>query len=530
MDRFANGKFESTSLTSEGKIVLGPQVTKELTTPEPFLWALVFDSDGNMWSGSGTKAILYRVDKQKKEKVSFMPGTSITALVTDKKQYIYAASFPPATIYRYDRNGEGELFAELPSKYIWDMVIDSKGVIYAAGGYPAGIFKINPDKKVEQIFSPADTHVLSLALDDSGSLYAGSSPNGIIYRIAQDGKVSVFNDLDEEEPYRIVWLDNRLVVAANRYQPAPPLPGPKPGQGAPREEPQSFPANQPAPPGQPAPSALYELRPSGAKKLIFMSPDPYILSLLAIDNNSLYVGTGNDGHLYKVEINEERTTLTQLPVSQILAITQYEGNFYIASGSPGEVFSMNKNVVKEGSFESTVNDIGTVGVWGNLWAEMDAPQGTSIKFQTRTGNTPTPDSVWSEWSSEFEQLPHKIDSPPGRYIQYRFRLGTEKPDVTPTVKEINVAYLTANQPPEIADVKITPQPTQRIPPQPTVPQQPGAPPMPPQPPMPPMPPQPPEKNIIVGTIQSAGAVTIRWKVTEPDNDPVVFNIYFRRLP
>ncbi|MFH1540227.1 MAG: hypothetical protein ABIH66_14830 [bacterium] len=533
VEAFYNGKFNATALTSEGAIVLAPEITNELSTPEPFIWSISLDPHGNLWAGTGMKAILYRIDKNKKENVSFMPGASITKLAYDGKKYIYAAGFPPANVFRFDQQGNKELYAEVGARYAWDIALAPDGKLYVATGMPAGIYMIEkPGAQPVPVFnSSSETHVLSLALDPDGNLYAGTAPGGLVLKVDRESKTTVLDNLDEDEAYRMSWTGGRLIVAGNYEQSSPQQGAPQPPQ---RQEPKSFPVPPSnVPQAAIKPANIYEILPSGRKKHVFQADDPFILSMLPIDNDSLYVGTGNEGRLYRINLKDETATLTQLPTNQILGIAKRGRKFYFSTGYPGAVFSLDESLVSEGTFESTINDIGTTGTWGKVWIESDSPADTTIAISTRAGNTPAPDNTWATWSPAFSTLPHEVDSPPGRHIQYMARLskgGGAKE--SPSLREVNVSYIPPNREPEITEIKVLPEPMERKPPspQPQQPQTQGPPQNNPNAGQPPPPPPPPQRNIIVGTVRTAGVITIRWKASDPDNDLLRCTLHFRRIP
>jgi hypothetical protein len=92
-----------------------------------------------------------------------------------------------------------------------------------------------------------------------------------------------------------------------------------------------------------------------------------------------------------------------------------------------------------GMYESRVNDAGdSRAVWGTLAAAVDEPSGTAVAIQTRSGNTPTPDATWSAYQSL--GAGGAIQSPSGRYIQYRATLSTSDEHVTPSLNRIDIGY------------------------------------------------------------------------------------------
>jgi hypothetical protein len=94
----------------------------------------------------------------------------------------------------------------------------------------------------------------------------------------------------------------------------------------------------------------------------------------------------------------------------------------------------------EGTFESGVFDAADRRTfWQTLSSDTVRPAGTSVAFETRTGNTPTPDASWSDWQAV--GAGGAVASPFGRrYFQYRATLTTSNAMVTPTIRSVNVTY------------------------------------------------------------------------------------------
>ena len=92
-----------------------------------------------------------------------------------------------------------------------------------------------------------------------------------------------------------------------------------------------------------------------------------------------------------------------------------------------------------GTFTSRVLDaLDTRAVWGSLVADATTPAGTTVSFETRSGDTAAPDASWST----FQPLGSggKIQSPSGRYIQYRATLSTTDTAATPTLHGVTIGY------------------------------------------------------------------------------------------
>ncbi|HEV8346689.1 MAG TPA: N,N-dimethylformamidase beta subunit family domain-containing protein, partial [Vicinamibacterales bacterium] len=105
-----------------------------------------------------------------------------------------------------------------------------------------------------------------------------------------------------------------------------------------------------------------------------------------------------------------------------------------------------------GSFVSRVFDAGTAVDWMTILWKGVTPAGTSLAIYERTGDTPTPDTTWTNFAAvpapgEFTRHPH------ARYVQYRADLATSNASITPELQDILVS--TAHAPVAVNDAATT---------------------------------------------------------------------------
>ena len=95
------------------------------------------------------------------------------------------------------------------------------------------------------------------------------------------------------------------------------------------------------------------------------------------------------------------------------------------------------------AYLSSVFDPQQTAAWGNVYWLAQVPSGSSLLMELKTGDTPDPDSTWSEWVEIGwgGNIPDTLDS---RYIQYRTLMGTNY-EATPVLEEVAVNYLTIPQ-------------------------------------------------------------------------------------
>jgi Domain of unknown function (DUF4082)/Bacterial Ig-like domain/Glycosyl hydrolases family 16 len=91
-----------------------------------------------------------------------------------------------------------------------------------------------------------------------------------------------------------------------------------------------------------------------------------------------------------------------------------------------------------GSFLSRVFDGGRTVTWGRAAWTGDVPTGTSLVIRVRMGNTATPDSTWTAFSTLSSSGATIGGS--SRYIQYQAQLATTAPGQTPALRDITIGY------------------------------------------------------------------------------------------
>src|SRR3954469_23204245 len=98
-----------------------------------------------------------------------------------------------------------------------------------------------------------------------------------------------------------------------------------------------------------------------------------------------------------------------------------------------------------GTFTSRVLGAGSAGAhWQTLDAALDAPDGTAVTLETRSGATAAPDAGWSDWSAV--GAGGAVTSPAGRYVQYRATLTGGTDLLTQTIDSVTISA-TADRPP-----------------------------------------------------------------------------------
>jgi hypothetical protein len=526
---FQNGKAQGTAVLALGQVTLAPELKPLLPKPASHLWALAADADGTVYAASGFKPRLLRLRGEKVEELFAAPGKAdleVLAVAVGPKDVVYASVAPSGTLYRIAPDGKAEVLHKSADPYLWALAIAPDGGLYAATGPNGKLLKIAPDGKAAEVFKADAPHILSLLVAPDGSLYAGTS-KGLLYHVPVKGTPHVAYEAAEgdiralaRDPKSNLYFATAATSAPQAEPPKQPPPAPPPeGRRAP-------PPASPAPPSAPgatvkATNALYRLAPDGTvTKLLAAEGEAFYA--LTWYRDHLHAGTGNDGKLYRIE-EQTAVQLADLEESQITAFALVQDALFLATANAGQVYRVEAPHAAAGSFTSEVYDTASSCRWGQITWQAQVPRGATLSLATRTGNTAKPDASWSAWSAEYAQPSGEaIASPPGRFVQYRATLKRGHDGAAPVLDEVVIAYLRANEPPRITEVKF------------------GKPPEPRQPPPPEGSPEARRPVVAVSrplTTQKQPAapqrgpltqrIRIAWAATDPNNDGLFFALFFR---
>jgi hypothetical protein len=111
----------------------------------------------------------------------------------------------------------------------------------------------------------------------------------------------------------------------------------------------------------------------------------------------------------------------------------------------------------EGLYLSPVKDTETTSRWGTMRWRADVPEGTELRFATRSGNTSEPDETWSAWAAVTGGPDGAVvDSPRARFAQWRAELVTADPAVSPSVYSVDLVYAQRNLAPVVTSFVVHP--------------------------------------------------------------------------
>jgi sugar lactone lactonase YvrE len=475
---FLDGETDGLSVDSEGRVRLAPS-SKSLHDPEaPYVWSLARDKDGRLYLGTGNDGKVFRVADGKGTVFFDAPELEVHAMALGPDQRLYAATSPDGKVYAIDDKGKSEIFFDPSEKYIWALAFDAKGNLIVGTGAEGRVHRVDRQGKAIAILSSAEAHITAVAIDKAGNVYAGSSPGGILYRLDPAGKTFVLHDSAYREVKALdVGADGTLyaaVIDGKDREDVARAPAPlvlPPTSTAPTAEvtvTESFSVIPSTPTPSPSPRTLEPLRsgsnkgailrvpPSGEVDTLWTSTEEMPHSLVAAPEGVL-VGTGNKGKLYRVRDDRTWTMLSTFPAEQVTSLHRADsGTILLATSNPGKVHSLESGPAARGTFTSKPRDTDTVSSWGRLSWEAELPAGTALEVQTRSGNTGTPDSTWSDWSVVYKRAEgDSIASERARFLQVKVGL-VGKDGKSPVLDTLTAAYLQRNLRPQVSTITVHP--------------------------------------------------------------------------
>lgn len=484
-DDFNKGTFENTVLSSAGEVSLGLDLLR-VGNDEVAVTCSVVDRTGALYVGTGNRGRILKLVGDKFEEYAATEGVYIASLVALDDGSLLAGSVFDATIYRIGADKTVTVFCKLPDQYVWAMALARDGTLYAGTGPEGKLFAIAQDGKFELIHDSRDDHILSIAIDPADNVYFGTYNSGLLCKYTKGKGVEVVADLDEQEIRTLVFAGNDLYIGANKVK---------------KFEPGKFVRDLKKAAERKAEGEEVEVRLSdrydgtiyrysaAGFSVLFSMSKTCVYDIGVDGKGAVFVSTGDEGKIYKILPDGVNFVLCDLKEQQGMRL-QFIGEElkYIGTGNTAAVYCVTSDTATKGAFISEVKDTRFRSRWGNIsWSAKGR-----LTLQTRSGNTPTPDDTWSQWSAPMADSPAPITSAPGRYLQFKVNWEEDK---TAVLSWVMVAFVMDNQQPHIKEVTVE-----------------GF----------------DETGPFQGKAKETSELTVKWKAEDPDGDALVFRVFARR--
>jgi outer membrane protein assembly factor BamB len=516
---FEEGEATSSMVLPNGEVIPGMKATR-LALDAAFAWCVALSPDGRTaYFGTGDQGRIYTVpvaaSAGEAEKLAEIDAPWVTALAARSDATLLAGSTPGGRVFAVDgKTGTARTFAKLPAEHIWALLSDAKNArTYAATGIPGQVFVIDGKGKERLLWDSGDKHVMALAAADKGVLLAGTADRAILYRVHADGQAEALHDFEANEIRAIARVSGATYLAVNAFErpgdaPATPAVGAQPGKGtkiAPGPAPVS--GAQPRADQVKGHAAVYRLDDDGRIEQVLALADGYFTALLVGPDNQVYAASGTQGKVYRISPDRTAALAIDLPERQALAMVATPEGFLVGTGDVGAIFRVRPASASDASYLSKVLDADGPARWGFLrWTGS-----ADLVFETRAGNTAKPDKAWSDWA-KLESLSHhdqqgqgKVAGTQARYLQYRVGL----PAPSSSLREVLAYYVPHNQRARVTEVYLADAAAA-----PAASGAGGA--------------AGSLATVPAGTRSHSSVLKLRWKVENPDNDELIYRLWFRQ--
>ncbi len=500
-EQFVRGDFTDVSLGREGTLTLAPALEEVFETDQAMVWVVAQDQAGLVYLGTGHSGRVYRLGADLKGELIFdAQEPEIFALAVDADDRLYVGSSPEGKVYRVEVGGQVAEFYDPGATYIWALSFAANGDLYVGTGDRGEIHRVRADGTGELFYETNQTHVMSLALSPAGELLAGTEPNGLLYRISSQGRGFVVYDAPLGEIHKIALGGDGSIYAttlgvsenAGNRQAAPrtpvnvpavtatttitvrasddpsPMPGPQGGENQPPPDASATPVIQLAPQGVIAArsggrraagqgeSAIVRIRPDSSVETLWSSREENAFDVVPNGDGILF-STDKKGRIYQLVGEHDLSLLVQTEQEQTTRLIPFGDSMLVATANLGRIYRLDRGPSAIGSYESEIRDAGTIAGWGRIRWRAEVPEGASLAFQTRSGNSSRPDATWSAWSLPYEAAEGEpITSPAARYLQWKVVLRTSANE-SPVLREVSLAYLPRNRAPRVTELQAIPQ-------------------------------------------------------------------------
>ena len=502
-DELTKGTATGVAIRSVGGLELAPAFKLFYATPSTYIWAVAADDSGNVYAATGAPARVYRIAPDGKSTIIFEPQElQVQSLEVAPGGVIYAATAPDGKVYKIehkagekpeakadnksadkdaakdpakpalDASWSSSVYFAPGTKYIWDLLLDKTGNLYIATGDHGEIYKVTAKGEHSLFFKSDETHIRVLALDAQGNVIAGTDGSGLIYRISPAGEGFVLYSAPKKEITALTLDHAGNIYAAGVGEKKSGSGMSAIGGGSPIITLSSNPtaAGGPQGPGSsaaPAPSTgptgpfpfpgggssggsdVYKIAPDGSPSRIWTSHEDIVYALTFDSHGRLLAGTGNRGHVFAIEGDDEFSDLLKAPASQVTGFAKAPGGaLYASSSNLGKVFLLGPGPENEGTYESDVFDAKIFSRWGR--AEFRGAG--NVDLLARSGNVDNPDRNWSAWKKVDVGKDGEMGVPPARYAQWKAVLHAAA--TKPAVDSVTLNYLPKNVAPEIDEVTV----------------------------------------------------------------------------
>ncbi len=433
------GEFKNVSLSIDGEMKLSKLIKKLKTLNETFGWDFVYYKN-YLYIASGEKGKIYKMNATTGEftlLTAFPEGTVYAIEIYDNSLYVGVS--PLGKVFKVDpKSGKYTEFFDTKSKYVWRIKKHGNS-LYIATGLPGKLIKIDSNGLSKTMSKDFDKHYQSLAFGNN-AVFVGTYPSGSVIKVDNGGSFLIYQSKYKEikdmeffngKLYAVCYSGNPTVNPKIKSKPARKIKVVQAYKGALI----TIDKNN-------VPQILYTLRTTA----------PYCLKAYG---DNLYIGTGHSGKILSVDKKERLSVFGETDNGQIMKMITVNGKLYLLTSNTSEVYYMKNEYALDGEYLSEILDAGKISDWGVFYFNYMAPTGTRMEFFVRCGNSDNPELTWGNWVKIQSGVAPSL--PASKMVQFKVKLISHDPGLTPVFKGTEFYYREANLKPLLAAKVLTPQ-------------------------------------------------------------------------
>ena len=475
---FIEGEIENLSITSQGELMLAPQITEIFDTGTPQIWCAVSDKAGNVYLGTGPTGKVFKVDANGKGSEFFdSEELQISALALAANGDLFVATSPDGKVYRIKPDQSVSVYFDPEDTYIWSLLADKNGNLYSATGNSGKVYKITAENKATVLYESGEFNITVMAFDDKENIILGTDGKGYVIRLSPKGDVFVLFDTPLRQVHALAVAKDGTIYAGAIDDNAPFIIAPVPPPAtAPSQTPGEQNQNDDSPENAGAEGseqnvpispidliagadrmgdhAVYKISPNGFVQKVRVSQKNVTMSLTLGQDDQLIIGTGENGKFFNVDDRGKLTLLNKIKDSQITAFTRDgKGRLLACSSNLGKLYRIEDTKNSSGTYTSLPLDAKMAARWGRI--AWDGTLGNNVKITTRSGNTEEANENWSDWSQPYtDHNGVNITSPAARFIQYKLEFSKSGSTDSPLINNVSIVCKQQNMAPVIRAISL----------------------------------------------------------------------------
>lgn len=440
---------------------------------------------------------------------------AVTSMVYLPDNKIIIAGIPGGEIFIYNLEDKSlKEFAKIDADNIWDMIYDYKRkLLFVATGSQGKIFAVDINGRVEEYVTIESKHIITLNSRNpyisrippanpkeqygETTIYAGTAPDAQLIKIKGPGKFINIASFDATEVKAISFNEKEVYVIINKYK------SDKVdtffSESTQKSE-ELIKKSKSIPQIKPPESkytSLIRITELGEVEELIKIEEELFLNLV-VDKKRACASTGIEGRIicYDLE-NRSSYLLSDLDSSKVFDFyIDSNNNGYALGSEPPLIYRFNPKIEITPYYLTTILD----GKAPSVWGEFSFTGKGVFKFFCRSGNTKQPDTGWEDW----KEIKTKVDCNPARYLQLKVLFSTKDS----FLQKLRIFYRNYNQAPKIKEIKF--------------------------------------KYIIkedgesgdskskealpsIVSIKKRNYIKLEWDVENPDNDPLRYNLWYKKL-